>query len=135
MQTVTRGNPTEVKAVLATVALALGAYQLALIAVGYRRLRPSFLGARPATRAHRAVGDAIAALLVLTAFMCLAVFGVAAGLHAAAGAALLAVLAVKVAVVRWIPRAGRLLPPLGLAVFTLLALTWLTSADGVLGDG
>jgi hypothetical protein len=35
VESVTRGNVTEVKVVLASVAVALGAYQLVLIAVGY----------------------------------------------------------------------------------------------------
>ena len=49
-----RGNPTEVKVVLASVVLALACYQLVLIAVGYGKARVSFLEARPAARAHRA---------------------------------------------------------------------------------
>jgi hypothetical protein len=60
IDTVTRGNPTEVKVLLVSVALALAVYQLVLIAVGYGKLRPPFLAASPATRAHRAVGDTIA---------------------------------------------------------------------------
>jgi hypothetical protein len=72
---ITRGNPTEVKVVLASVVLALACYQLVLIAVGYRKLRPSFLQPRPATRAHRASGDAIVVIVVLVALMCLSYFG------------------------------------------------------------
>jgi uncharacterized protein DUF6529 len=136
VETVTRGNPTEVKVVLASVALALACYQLALIAVGYGRLRPSFLDAGPASKAHRAIGDAIVVLLVVTALMCVAIFGFDddATLHVAAGCALLVVLALKVAVIRWLPAAGRLLPLLGISVFALLALTWLTSAGSFLED-
>jgi hypothetical protein len=44
------------------------------------------------------------------------------------------VLAAKIAVIRWIPAAGRLLPVLGISVFALLALTWLTSAGDFLRD-
>jgi len=43
------------------------------------------------------------------------------------------VLAVKITVLRWAPAAGRLLPALGLSVFVLLGLTWLTSAGAFLG--
>jgi hypothetical protein len=58
-----RGNVSEVKVVLTTVALALAGYQLVLAAVGYHKLRPSFLERRPAFRAHRASGDTSAAEL------------------------------------------------------------------------
>lgn len=53
MESLFRGNVTEVKVVLASVALALAGYQLVLAAVGYRRLRPRFLEPRPAFRAQR----------------------------------------------------------------------------------
>ena len=45
----TFGNPYEVKTVLASIAAALAVYQLVLIAVGYGRVRPGFLAARPAS--------------------------------------------------------------------------------------
>jgi hypothetical protein len=136
VESLTRGNPTEVKVVLASVVLGLAVYQLVLIAVGYGRVRPPFLHARPATRAHRAVGDTIAALIVVVAAMCLAVYGWDddGGAHALLGAVLLGVLALKIAVVRRGGRLGRLLPLLGTAVFALLALTWLASAGDFLGD-
>jgi hypothetical protein len=111
MNTLTRGNVTEVKVLLASVALALAVYQLLLIAVGYGKLRPPILGAGPATRTHRAVGDTIAVLLVITAVMWVGYFGFEddASLHV-----------------------GRFLPVLGLSVWLLLALTWLTSAGDFL---
>ena len=80
IETVTRGNPTEVKVILASVALALAVYQLALISVAYGKVKLPFLGAPPASQAHRAVG------------------------HSA----------------------------LGISVWLLLALTWLTSAGDFL---
>lgn len=131
----TRGNPTEVKTVLASVALALAIYQLALIAVGYGRLRPRFLAAPPAARAHRAVGDTICVIVLVVALMCVAVFGFDAesavgSIHAVAAIAFLALLALKVAVVRS-GRLGSALPYLGSGVFVLLGATWATSA-GVL---
>ena len=70
VETLTRGNPTEVKVILASVALALAVYQLAVIAVGYGKLRMSFLDSTPAFGAHRAVGDTIALLLLCTGVMC-----------------------------------------------------------------
>jgi Family of unknown function (DUF6529) len=91
IDSVTRGNPTEVKVLLASVALALAVYQLVLIAIGYGKLRPPFLAAAPASRTHRAVGDTIAVLLVITALMCVGYFGLEddASLHMVAAIALL----------------------------------------------
>lgn len=137
VESIARGNVVEVKVVLASVALALAVYQLVLIAVGYGKVRPSFLGPRAASGAHRASGDAIVVLLVVVALMCVSYFGFEddATLHVVAGCALLLVLALKIVVVRWWAAAGRLLPLLGVSVFALLALTWLTSAGAFLADG
>jgi Family of unknown function (DUF6529) len=89
-----RGNVTEVKVLLTSVALALAAYQLVLISVGYGKVRPRFLEARPAAKAHRASGDAIVVLLVVVAVMCLSYFGLEEGaFHAVTGALLIVVLA------------------------------------------
>jgi len=136
IDTLTRGNPTEVKVVLATVALALSVYQVAVIAVAYGKVRPRFLGAAPAALAHRAVGDAIALILVVCATICIAYYGFDddAGLHVAAASALLLALALKVAVVRRLHGLGRLLPVIGASIWVLLALTWLTSAGDFLAD-
>jgi small-conductance mechanosensitive channel len=136
IETLTRGNATEVKVVLASVALAVGVYQLGLIAVGYGKLRLPFLAARPAATTHRAVGDTIAVVLVVVATMCVGYFGLGedATLHALAAITLLAVLALKVAVVRRWHAMGRYLPALGISVWLLLALTWLTSAGAFLAD-
>jgi hypothetical protein len=128
-----QGNPTEVKVVLASVATALAIYQLVLAAVFYRKLRPSFLDATPAAFTHRASGDAIAALLLVVAVMCLSYFGLEDGaFHAVTGFLLLVVLAVKVAVIRWWHAAGRFLPALGLTVFALLVATWASTAGAFL---
>ena len=137
IESVTRGNPTEVKVLLASVALALAVYQLVLIAIGYGKLRPPFLAAAPASRTHRAVGDTIAVLLVVTALMCVGYFGLEddASLHMIAAIALLSVLALKIAVIRWWHALGRFLPALGISVWLLLALTWVTSAGDFLGLG
>lgn len=137
VESLTRGNPTEVKVLLASVVLALAVYQLVLIAIGYGRLRPPFLQARPAARAHRAIGDMLAALIVAVALMCLAVYGWDddGGAHAVLGAVLVGVLVCKIAIVRRGGRLGRLLPLLGATVFALLALTWIASAGDFLGVG
>lgn len=71
IESITRGSLTEVKIVLASVATALAGYQLVLIAVGYGKLRLPFLASAPASAAHRASGDAIVALLLVTALLCL----------------------------------------------------------------
>jgi hypothetical protein len=133
---ITRGNVTEVKVVLASVVMALACYQLVLIAVGYGKARLTFLGSRPASLAHRAVGDAIVVMVVVVALMCLSYFGFGEdrSLHVIAATALLVVLALKIAVVRWWHGLGRLLPFLGVSVFGLLAVTWLTSAGDFLAD-
>ena len=134
IETLTRGNPTEVKVVLASVALALAVYQVVLISVGYGKLRLPFLGSRPASRAHRAAGDTIVVVLVVVAFMCVGYFGFEddAALHIVAATALLTVLALKILVLRRWHAMGRFLPALGISVWLLLALTWLTSAGDFL---
>jgi hypothetical protein len=133
VDTLTRGNPLEVKTVLASVAFALAAYQVVLAAVGFRWLRPKLPEAEPAFRAHRASGDAILVLLVIVGALCLAVAGEDHGeddaaFHAVIGGLLFVVLALKVVVIRWWHAAGRFLPLLGASVFVLLALAWFGSA-------
>jgi hypothetical protein len=132
-----RGNVAEVKTVLASVALALGVYQLVMIAAGYGKLRLPFLDGGPATRAHRAVGDALAVILLLVGVACLSYYGFEDDkqLHMVAGSLLLAVLAVKITVVRKGGKLGRALPALGLTVFALLVVTWASSAGGLIADG
>lgn len=112
---------------LASVALALAGYQLAVIAVAYGKLRPPFLAAGTAAGAHRAVGDTIALLLLCTGVMCVSTYELE-GAHAVFGSVLLAVLALKIAVVRRDVGLGRFLPVLGITVFFLLCATWATSA-------
>jgi ABC-type uncharacterized transport system permease subunit len=125
VESITRGNPGSVKSVLASIIVALAAYQLILAAIGYRKL--PLIDAKPAFFTHRASGDAIAVLLVLVALACLAAFGLEDDylLHGAAGIAAVAVLAIKVCVVRT-GIGGRYLPYLGITLFALLALTWFT---------
>jgi hypothetical protein len=130
----TRGNVTEVKVVLASVVMALACYQLALIAVGYGKLRLPFLAARPASSTHRAVGNAIVVITLVVAVMCLSYFELEddASAHAIAAIALLIVLAFKIAVVRWLHGLSRLLPLLGLSVWVLFGVTFGTSAGDFL---
>jgi Family of unknown function (DUF6529) len=138
VEEVARGNVTEVKVVLAWVIAALAIYQLVLIAVGYGKVRPRFLAARPAAAAHRASGDAIVVLVAVVATMCVSYFGFESEdgktLHIVAAIALLAVLALKIAVLRWWHGLGRFLPLLGLTVFVLIGLTWASSAGDILAD-
>ena len=125
----TRGQP-------GSVGPALAVYQLVLIAVAYGRVTVPFLASPPAGRAHRAVGDTIVGMVVVTALVCVAYFGFEddAALHVVSAVALLVVLAVKIAVVRWWHGLSRFLPVLGISVWVLLALTWLTSAGDFLSD-
>jgi hypothetical protein len=133
----TFGNVYAVKTALASVAAALAVYQLVLIAIGYGKVRPAFLTSRTASFTHRASGDVILVLVVVVALACLAHFGFDdhGGLHEVTGFALLAVLGLKIAVIRWWHGLGRFLPVLGTCVFVLLALTWLTSAGHFLAGG
>jgi hypothetical protein len=131
VENLTRGNPGSVKAVLASVVLALAAYQLILAAIGYRKL--PIIPSAPAFLTHRASGDAIVVLIVLVALACLAVFGLEDDyvLHGAAGIGAVAVLFVKVLVVRT-GVGSRALPYLGVTLFLLLAVTWFTVTPGFL---
>jgi Family of unknown function (DUF6529) len=130
----TRGNVTEVKVVLASVVLALAAYQLLLAAVAYGWLRLPFLAAAPASWTHRASGDAIVVLTVVVAVMCVGYYGFEdGGTHAVVAYVLLGLLATKVLVVRVGGRLGRLLPLLGVSLLVLFGITWLTSAGDFLG--
>jgi hypothetical protein len=60
VDSLTRGNLSQVKTVLASIVAALAVYQVALMAVGYGKLRLPFLSARAASFSHRAAGDTIA---------------------------------------------------------------------------
>jgi hypothetical protein len=119
-----------VKVLLASVAAALACYQLVLIAVAYGKLRPGFLGAATAGLAHRTVGDAIVAITIVVAVMCVSYFEIEddATLHVIAAIGLLCAIALKVAVVRWFHGLSRLLPALGISVWALFGITWATSA-------
>lgn len=136
IEDLTRGNVTEVKVVLASVVLALAVYQLLLAAVAYGKVRLPFLEAGTASWTHRASGDAIVVLTILVATACVSFYGFEeGGAHAVFGCVLLGALALKVLVVRAGGRLSRILPTLGIAVLTLFALTWITSAGDFLGVG
>lgn len=135
VESVTRGNVTEVKVVLASVVVALAVYQVCLMTVAYGRVRLSFLAPKPAFAAHRAVGDAIVVITAVVAVMCLSYFGFEdAAAHTVVASCLIAVLALKIMVVRRWHRMSRFLPALGISVFALFVATWVTAAaDHVVG--
>ena len=136
IESLTRGNVTEVKVVLATVILALAIYQLALAAISYGKVRPRFLQSGPATWVHRASGDTVLVLAVLVAIACVSFYGFEdGGAHAVFGCLVLAALAAKVLAVRIGGSSSPLLPWIGIALFALFAATWLTSAGDFLGVG
>jgi uncharacterized membrane protein len=136
IESLTRGNVTEVKVVLATVILALAVYQLALAAISYGKVRTRFLQSGPATWVHRASGDTILVLAVLVAIACISFYGFEdGGAHAVFGCLVLAALAAKVLAVRIGGSSSPLLPWIGIALFALFAATWLTSAGDFLGVG
>ncbi len=126
----TQGNVSEVKIVLATVVALLAVYQVSLMAVGYGKLRLPFLAPRPASKAHRAIGDSIAAVTLVVAVMCVGYFGFEdnSAVHILSACALLAVLGFKILVVRRLHRLGHWLPALGISVFLLFWATWLSAA-------
>jgi len=145
---VTNGNVSQVKTVLASVVLALAAYQVALMAVAYGKLRVPFLKPKAATFTHRAVGDAAVAVGVFVAFLCYSYFGIGDGIehargeetgratiHVVSGSLFVVAVVAKVVVVRWWRSLGRFLPALGLTMFSLFSVAWLTSAGNYLWGG
>lgn len=125
------GHVSEVKVVLASALAAVALYQALLMAVGYGRLRLPFLKPAPAAGAHRALGDAIVVVALVVSFMCVGYFGFEAeeaDAHVPIALTLLAVLALKITVVRWLSRFGRLLPILGVTVLVLFVATWASAA-------
>ena len=148
VEQLTRGNVGAVKVVLTSVVSALAFYQVFLMAVGYGKVHLPWLKPKAASFTHRATGDAILLLTLLVGFMCLAYFGIEDGIehaaggeegratvHVVAGFALVGALALKVVVVRWWHGLSRFLPLIGLSVFGLFVVTWLTSAADYLGRG
>lgn len=123
----------EVKLVLTGVVVALAAYQIVLIAVGYGKLKVPFLSSKSASFTHRTMGDAIVPVALFVAAACLTYFDEAfdeAALHGILGVLLFAVLGLKIAVLRWWRSMDRYLPVLGSSVFVLFLLTMFTAFGG-----
>ena len=148
VERLTNGNVAAVKIVLTSVIVALAVYQLVLIAVGYGKLKLPFLEPKPASTSHRAVGDTIVTLALIVATMCLSYFGFEDDMeyvgradepsalpHIVSAVALLAMLTLKIVVVRWWHSMGRFLPLIGLSVFALFVATFMTSAGLYLFGG
>jgi hypothetical protein len=128
---ITGDRVPEVKLVLTGVVVALAAYQVLLMAVGYGKLKLPFLSSQAASFTHRSVGDTIVPVTLFVATACLAYFGLEdwfdeAFLHGFLGVLLLVVLAFKIVVVRRLHAFSRFLPLLGGTVFVLFMLTALT---------
>jgi hypothetical protein len=145
VERLTNGHVAEVKIVLTSIVTALALYQVALMTVGYRKIRLPFLKPKVASIAHRTVGDVIAPLTALVGLMCVGYFGVSEGidhardgqegtvlLHVVAGTALVSALAFKIIVVRRWHALSRFLPYLGVTVLGLFLVTWITSAGAYL---
>ena len=141
----TRGNVSQVKTVLATIVVVLAFYQVFLMAIGYGKVNVPWLKGKAASMAHRSIGDSILLITVLVALMCIGYFEVEDGIeyardeettraavHVFAGFTLLGVLGLKVIVIRWWHSMGRFLPHLGITVFVLFLITWITSAGNYL---
>jgi hypothetical protein len=129
-----RGNVTEVKVVLASIVAALAVYQILLMLVGWWKVKLPFLKEGPATFSHRAVGDVILGITSFVAFMCVGYFGFDddGAFHAVTGGLLFAALALKIVIIHWWRSMNELLPALGIIVFILFIVTWLSSAGGAL---
>lgn len=145
VEQITGGHVTEVKIVLTTIVAALAVYQVLLMAVGYGKVKLPFLDSKPASRAHRAIGDSVVSITLLIGLMCLAYFGVEDGVehaypedqsrvvwHLIVSFALFGVLALKIVVLRWWHSMGKHLPVLGLSVFALFIASWVTSSAAYL---
>ena len=145
VEDLTRGNVTEVKVVLACIVVALAVYQVTLMAVVYGKVHVPFLKSKAASFAHRSVGDMIVAVTVTIAFMCVGYFEIQDGIehasdgeegraavHVIAAILLLSAIALKIVVVRWWHSMGRFLPHIGLSIFVLFVVTWVTSAGDYL---
>jgi energy-coupling factor transporter transmembrane protein EcfT len=143
-----QGNVTEVKVVLATVVIALALYQVLLMAVGWGKVRVPWLSSKAASFTHRSVGDTIALVTMVVAFMCIGYFEIQDGIehadegeetrvliHVIAAFALMAVFVLKIIVVRWWHRMGRFLPVIGVTLLILFFITWMTSAGDYLLGG
>jgi hypothetical protein len=148
VDSLTRGNVSQVKTVLASVVAVLSAYQVFLMTIGYGKVNVPFLKAKAASFTHRATGDVILVVTLLVAFMCLVYFEVGDGIeytrdgeqmramiHVVAGSLLVGAIVLKVIVVRWWHRMGRYLPMLGIMVFVLFMVTWFTSAGNYVIGG
>ena len=145
VESITGGHVTEVKIVLTTIVAALAFYQVFLMAVGYGKVKLPFLQPRPASRAHRAIGDTVVSITLLIGLMCLAYFGIEDGVehaypadqgrvvwHLIVSFALFAVLALKIVVLRWWQSMGKYLPLLGISVLVLFVASWATSSGAYL---
>ncbi len=148
VEAVTRGNVTQVKVVLASIATALAAYQVFLMGVGYGKVKLPFLRPKPASFAHRSIGDSLVLITIVITIMCVSYFGIEDGIehaydgesgraliHVIVAISLLVVLTLKIVVVRWWHSMGRFLPLLGLTVFGLFVATWISSAGDYLVGG
>ena len=129
----TNNRVPEVKVVLTAVVVVLGAYQIALIAVGYGKVKLPFLSSKAASFTHRTLGGAIVPVALFVALACLAYFEEPfdeASLHGILGILLFVALALKLVVLHWWKSLGSLLPYLGGSVFVLFVMTAITALGG-----
>jgi hypothetical protein len=142
VEALTNNHITEVKIVLTSITAALAIYQVLLMAVGYGKIRVSFLSARAASTSHRSIGDTIVPITIFIGLACLSYFGIEdharegqesnVTWHVVSSFALAAVIALKIVVVRWWHSMGRYLPLLGISVLVLFLITWITTAGAYL---
>jgi hypothetical protein len=72
---ITQSNIPQVNTVLTSVITALAVYQVAMMAVGWGKVKLPFLKPRAASFAHRSVGDVIVPIALLVGWICYAYYG------------------------------------------------------------
>ena len=126
-------DPIPVKALLATIALALAGVQVLLALWIYRKLPLAAIPPRPVPIVHRVTGYALMTLTVPVAVHCLIAYGVQltslrVAIHSIAGCFLYGAFAAKVLIVHSRRLPGWTLPVAGGALAIMIGALWYTSA-------
>ena len=126
-------DPIPVKALLATIALALDGVQVLLALWIYQKLPLTAMPPRPVPIMHRVTGYALVAVTVPVAVHCLIAYGVQltsvrVAIHSIAGCFLYGAFAAKLAIVHSRRLPGWALPVAGGALAIIIGALWYTSA-------
>lgn len=126
-------DPIPVKAVLATIVLALAGVQVLLALWIYRKLPLVPRPPRPVPIGHRVTGYALVAVTVPVAVHCLITYGVQVtslrvAIHSIAGCFFYGAVAAKLLIVHSRRLTGWALPVAGGAIAVIIGVLWYTSA-------